>query len=374
MLSTNMSYRLITRDIDTSLAKVANQAAVKRESDYFRANIGKVKSPEEFVKNTRLFNYAMKAFGLGDMAYAKGFMLKALKEGVSDPKSFANKLTDKRYAEFVKVFNFAAGGESVTSYNIARDSTVKGFTDRVTAFGLMEESPEAKAATAYFRDNIGTVKSIDDLLGDPYLITYAMQAYSIEGLGLDRAALTKLLEGGVSDPASPANKHPDENVAKFVAAFDFAALGEKTTTYVRAVDDTVSGYLRQTLEEDAGNQNEGVRLALYFQRKASTIKSFYSVLSDPALAKVVRTALGFPEAMAQADVDRQVAAMEKRMDIEDFQDPAKLAKFLTRFSTMWDVSDAGASSTSPALSILSAWTGFGVSPDTLMAISMLKNR
>ena len=375
MLSTSMSYRLIARDIDTSLARVANQAAVKRESDYFRANIGKIKSPEEFVKNTRLFNYAMKASGLADMAYAKAFMLKAMKEGVDDPESFANKLTDKRYAEFVKTFNFAALGEEATSYNVARDSTVKSFTDRVTAYGLIEESAEAKAETAYFKANIGSIQSIDELLGNSRLLTYAMQAFSIEGLGLDHAALTKLLEGGVADPDSPANAHDDENVAKFVAAFDFAAMGESTTTHVTAVDDTIAGYLRQTLEENAGDQNEGVRLALYFQRKASTIKSFYSVLSDPALAQVVRTALGFPDSMAQADIDRQVAAMEKRIDIEDFQDPEKLAKFLSRFSAMWDVSEAGATTvTSPALTILSASTGVGISSDTLMAIATLKNR
>ncbi len=375
MLSTSMSYRLISRDIDTSLARVADQAAVKRESEYFRTKIGEVKTPEEFVKNTRLFNYAMKAFGLADMAYAKAFMLKAMKEGVDDPESFANKLSDKRYAEFVKVFDFAALGEKATSYNVARDSTVESFTARVTANGQIEESAEAKAATAYFKGNVGGIESIDELLGNSRLLTYAMQAFSIEGLGLDHATLTKLLEGGVADPDSPANSHSDKKVAKFVAAFDFAALGESTTTYVAAVDDTVAGYLRQTLEENAGNQNEGVRLALYFQRKASTIKSFYSILSDPALAQVVRTALGFPDSMAQADIDRQAAAMEKRLDIEDFQDPEKLARFLSRFSAMWDVSEAGAATvTSPALTILSASSGVGISSDTLMAIATLKNR
>ena len=62
----------------------------------------------------------MKAHGLEDMTYAKAFMVKALKEGVSDPDSFANKLTDKRYAEFVAAFNFAENGELATTYNRAQ--------------------------------------------------------------------------------------------------------------------------------------------------------------------------------------------------------------------------------------------------------------
>src|SRR5690606_13076663 len=125
-----------------------------------------------------------------------------------------------------------------------------------------------KQETAYFRANIGDVESIDDLLGDPRLLDYAMRAFRIEGLELGRAELARLLEGGVTDPESPANRHKDENVAKFVAAFDFATLGERTTRHVTALGDTISGYMRQTLEQDAGNTNEGVRLALYFERKA----------------------------------------------------------------------------------------------------------
>jgi hypothetical protein len=368
-----MSYRLITRDIDRSLARVADQPAVKRESDYFRANIGKVKSVDDFLADTRLFNYAMKAFGLSDMAYAKGFMKKVLTEGVTDPNSFANKLTDKRYAEFAKVFDFVAHGEETTTWNPARDRTMNNYIARATGGGALPQTETAKQETAYFLETIGSVESIDDLLNDPRLLDYALRAYRIEGLELSRTELARLLEDGTADPDSRANRHSDENVAKFVSAFDFARLGERTTSHVAAVDDTVSSYMRQSLEQDAGSSNEGVRLALYFERKAPEIASFYSILADPALAAVVRTALGLPESMAQADLDRQVAAMEKRLDIEDLQDPEKLGKFLTRFSAMWDVANNSATS-SPAAILLSPSPGFGISADTLMAISTLKNR
>ena len=107
MVNTYTSYKLITRDIDRSIDQVEKQPLVDRETKYYLDNISKVKSIEEFVKNDRLFRYAMKAHGLEDMTYAKAFMIKALKEGISNPDSFANKLTDKRYAEFVTSYNFA---------------------------------------------------------------------------------------------------------------------------------------------------------------------------------------------------------------------------------------------------------------------------
>ena len=52
------------------------------ETAYYLKHIGDVKSIDDFIKDTRLFNYAMKAFGLEDMAYAKAFMRKVLVEGV----------------------------------------------------------------------------------------------------------------------------------------------------------------------------------------------------------------------------------------------------------------------------------------------------
>lgn len=370
MLSTSMSYRLIARDIDRSLDRVGSQAAVKRETAHFEANIGKVTSIEEFLGNTRLFNYAMKAFGLSDMAYAKGFMKKVLTEGVADPNSFANKLTDKRYAEFARVFDFAARGAQTTTYNAARDGTIDSYIEVATFGGAIEQSEAVKQATAYFGENIVKVESIDDLLDDPRLVNYALRAFGIDDLEWTRAELARILEGGVSNPDSPANRHENENVARFAAAFDFPAFGEKTTTHVELRDATVAGYMRQTLEENAGADNEGVRLALYFQRKAPDIRSFYQILGDPALAAVVRTALGFPEAFAQADIDRQVSAMDKRLDIEDFTDPKKLDKFLSRFLAMWDVNNTAPAS--PALTLLSGGVSFGISGDTLMAIATLK--
>src|SRR5690606_33023159 len=115
--------------------------------------------------------------------------------------SFANKLTDKRYAEFVKAFNFAEHGEKATSYNVARDTTIDGYTARATVDGLIEESEAAKVETAYFRENIGKVESIDDLRGDERLLAYARRAYRIEGLGLSRRQLDAILSGGVSEPS-----------------------------------------------------------------------------------------------------------------------------------------------------------------------------
>jgi hypothetical protein len=63
----------------------------------------------------------------------------------------------------------------------------------------------------------------------------------------------------------------------------------------RPAKTTVEKYTRQKLEQDAGTSDDNVRLALYFERKAPTIKTAFQILADAALLKVVQTALGIPK-------------------------------------------------------------------------------
>ena len=69
----------VSANLSRTQAATAADPTVKRETAYYLANIGKVKTVGDFVNNYRLFSYAMKAFGLGDMTYAKGLMTKVLK-------------------------------------------------------------------------------------------------------------------------------------------------------------------------------------------------------------------------------------------------------------------------------------------------------
>jgi hypothetical protein len=257
VVSTFTNYTLITRDIERSLDRVEQQPFVQRETEYYLENIGKVKSIEEFVDDRRLFSYAMKAFGLEDMTYAKAFMVKALEGGVSADDSFANSLADRRYAEFVETFNFERFGETATVFS-------------------------------------------------------------------------------------------------------------------RAQQGTVDRYLRQTLEEDAGATNEGVRLALYFERKAPEITNMYEILADTALSKVIRTTLGLPDSFATLDIDKQVAFFESKFSIEDLSDPEELSKMMTRFTSLWDIQNQTGSSVANVGVLFSQPTTFGISTDILLTMQQLK--
>jgi hypothetical protein len=371
-IGTYAGYQMIARDMDKSLQRVKNEPQVDRETQYYLANIGKVKTVDDLINNTRLFNYAMKAYGLEDMDYAKAFMKKVLTSDLSDKNSFANKLTDTRYQAIAKAFNFEADGDGTTTYVPAQ----KGVTDRyalaaVTA-GAMPDDPQLQQQTSDYLKAVVNVKSIDDFLNNDTVYTYAMKAFGLDPSASSKGFIKQILEGGVSDPNSLANKQPDKAYAALAQAFNFNELGADTTTYSQPQQGTVDKYVRQQLENEAGQDDTGVQLALYFQRSAPSINSYYDILADNALSQVVRTALGFPDTMGLMDVDQQVSILKSKIDITDFQDPGKLQAFIGRFAAMWDLNNRTTSTPSAANIILGGSTTFDISTDLMLAIQQMK--
>ncbi len=255
MTTTYTSYQQITQNIGKSIERVAQAPDVARETEYYLSNIGDIKSVDEFMADTRLYNYALKAHGLEDMAYAKAFIRKVLTEGVAKDDAFATQLTDSRYANLATSLNFEAQGAAATSFDKAQ-------------------------------------KGVVDL------------------------------------------------------------------------------YMRETLEQEAGNDNTGVRLALYFERNASKITSAMDILADEALAQVVRTTLQLPTEFAASNIDKQAEFLERVLDIEDFQDAEKTGKFLERFTAMWEMENP--SENYDPLAVFGSSSGFGISPDLLISINSLK--
>lgn len=233
--------------------------------------------------------------------------------------------------------------------------------------------PQVERETKYYLDNIGKVKSLDDFLSNDRLYKYAMKASGLNDMAYAKAFMRKVLEGGIDDPKSFANSLADKRYQKFAETFNFARYNSATTSFERTQQGTVDNYVRQTLEEDAGAQNEGARLALYFERVAPNVGSTMGLLADKALLQVVHTAFQIPELTALMDIDKQVEMIEKRLDFEDLKDPEKLKSLLQRFTSLWELKNSsGAGAPASAASVMLGQANIGISGDILSAIQSLK--
>ncbi|MBB4234700.1 hypothetical protein GGD57_001256 [Rhizobium esperanzae] len=173
MVSTYVSYLAVARNLNTSLSNVASQATVSRDSAYYKENIDKVTTVDEFMGDYKLYSYAMKAYGLDDMTYAKAFMKKVLESDLSDSSSFANSLSDSRYAEFAAAFKFS--GETKTAQSdVQRDNLLDAYE---TSFDT--EAENIADETDYFEENISSITSVDDFLSSSRLKNYALTAFGL---------------------------------------------------------------------------------------------------------------------------------------------------------------------------------------------------
>jgi len=211
--------------------------------------------------------------------------------------------------------------------------------------------PTVERQSEYYLENIRNIKSIDEFLADDRIFGYAMTAMGLEDMTYAKAFMRKVLEEGTDDRTAFANQLADTKYKAFAETFNFKRYGETTTSFSRTQEAIVDKFHRQTLEVREGEQNQGVRLALYFERRAPDITNAYDVLADPALAEAVYTALGLPQEFAMSDIDKQAAYLEERLDFEKFGDADYLSKFLNRFSALYDLSNGPAGATSPTLSL-----------------------
>ncbi len=243
--------------------------------------------------------------------------------------------------------------------------------DMPRALERTAQSPMAARDIAYFRENIGNIKTIDDFMKDDRIYRFALKAHGLEDMAYAKAFIRKALEGGIDDRNSFASRLSDKRYGELVTSFNFERYGEDTTSFNRATNGTVDRFVRQSLEEQEGAKNEGVRLALYFERKIPTITSAFQLLGDPALLKVVQTALGMPPEMSGANIDRQAANIEKRIDIKSLKDPEQLKKFMLRFTALWELNSPSFAASAPSI-LMGGALPPGIGTDLLMSIQSIR--
>ena len=245
--------------------------------------------------------------------------------------------------------------------------------DLQRSLGTVAAEPQVARATQYYEEKIADVKSIDDFFADDRLYSYAMKAFGLSEMTFAKAFMRKVLSEGIDSQTSFANSLSDPRYREIAAAFNFARYDSTTTAFERTRSGTVDRYHRQTLEENAGRENEGVRLALYFERKAKGLGSALDILADRALLRVVQVALGIPAVSSSAGIDRQARAIDSRLDLNDLKDPQKLDSFLNRFTSLWEIENPAAPPTVPSI-LLSRPIGLGIGSELLASIQNIKFR
>ncbi|ACB96378.1 DUF1217 domain-containing protein [Beijerinckia indica] len=221
MLTTALYYNMTVRDYTKTLATTASEPSVSRESKYYLDNISKVTTIDGFLNNNRLFTYAMKAFGLGDMVYAKGMVRQILQQGTSDPRALANTLNDSRYKALAQTFDFANLGANATSTTTAGQNVVDKYVEMQLEDNVGKNSPGAEMAL-YLKRVAPTITSAYSILADKTLLQIVQTTFnlpsSMSALDIDVQAKMINSKMKISDLQDPTKLQTFTN--RFIAMYD----------------------------------------------------------------------------------------------------------------------------------------------------------
>lgn len=171
--STNIgAYKMVKSRLGEFRELFANQPEVKREIEYFKANIGSIETPKDLVEDYRLNQFVTTAFKMEDRAFAKAFLRKAIEEGTDDKEDLANRLVDPKVKEFANAFDYPSKGMS----NLKDAEWVSEITERYLTQRFENDvgsSNEPVQSALYFERKAPTVTNWYQVLGDTELFEVA---------------------------------------------------------------------------------------------------------------------------------------------------------------------------------------------------------
>ncbi len=182
-----------------------------------------------------------------------------------------------------------------------------------TQRGAFAKDPSLKRDIEYFAENIQSATSAEKLVEDRRLLRVALGAFGLDDDLEKQALVKKVLEEGVLDPESFANRLVDQKYRDLATAFGYGDLGARVSD-PKLSQKILAAYEARQFEAAVGETSDSLRLALNFRReigevseRASSENAFWLVvLGRPPLSKVFRTAMGIPDSVTSLDLDKQV--------------------------------------------------------------------
>lgn len=354
--------------------------ADERAVTLYKTAMGRVKTVDEFLASTDAYQFSLKAVGLDPNEVSSFTVKQVLQSDLSDPNSYVNQLKDDRYLTLAKAFNFGKDGNPTAPLTAQSSATITTVGSRytvaqtrfLTGTELTDAKAKAKEELTYYTKQITGIESASQFLGDSRLVNVVLKAYGLDPKTATPDFLKQLFASDLSDPKSFANQQKNTAWAEMVGAFNFDAKGNLSRQVNSGIQsrgkiiETENNFERLTLEEEQGNENNGVRLALYFDRKAKDITSPFDILGDTALLEFFRVTFQMPESFGSMNVDKQAALVKSKLDLASLQDPEKVKKLVSRFTALYDLQNTSASAS--ALSLLTSSGSASISADLLSSL------
>lgn len=417
-------WRFLQRTYDSQLENFSNSAQITRNTEYFVENISKVQNAQDLTSDRRLLEVALGAFGIQDDIDNRFFIQKILEEGTTADDSLANRFSDNRYKEFSAAFGLGPGetremGRSGFAENIVARFQANSFevsagqqddSMRIALYAQRvlsdlasppQKSAERLAAEAissavsdfassisdeaeYFEQNVGLIETADDLLDDPRLLKFTLEAFGLQAdyeaiiafepdadtlVSPERTKIKQVLEEGSISNVALANELENPAYAELSRAFGFGIAEDFQARKTNFPTLIVDRYIQQNFERPENVTydlpvtvvNGKFELEPFRSQDVSNDAKWFTIMGEPPLRSLFETALNLPSEFGQIDIEQQLVVFKERAQsifgsdqINQFSDPDKLEELVTQYVVRAQLAsfNSGATSASIALTLL----------------------
>lgn len=229
-----------------------------------------------------------------------------------------------------------------------------------------DKSPLLEREVEYFKENIASIGSAEELVADRTLLKVALGAFGLDDDLFKKAFIQQILEGGSEDTNSLANRFVDPTYSDFSQAFGFGDLLGARTWEIDFGERITSAYRERQFEVAIGESNDDMRLALNFRREIAEIASsgqteetmWFQVLGNAPMRQVAEKVFNLPSAFAGIDLDQQVETMMEQSSAlfgdsspAVFADPEVVDEAISRFLVRSQL-DTGPTANTPGFGAL----------------------
>lgn len=179
-----------------------------------------------------------------------------------------------------------------------------------------------KREETYFSENIGQIKTAEQLVNDPRLLRIALTAFGLEGDMQNKFLVRKVLEDGTLDSDALSNRFSDKRYFELSKAFGFGKLEISRNQLSEFSEEILESYKVKSFEVAVGSADETLRLAMSMESAVSKVikntttdtSSWLAVLGNPPLKAVFEAALRVPSGGGQVNLDDQIDFLSSQLE------------------------------------------------------------
>ena len=252
-----------------------------------------------------------------------------------------------------------------------------------------EQSPSLERTVDYFKENIGTISSAEELVKDRRLLTVALGAFGLSDEINKGGLIRKILEDGTENDDALANRFNDSRFQLLAETFSFGnSDGPPDFSTSEFQDNIVSRFKTREFEVALGESDNDMRLAMNFRREILEFSNpdlddrvaWLRLMAQSPLRELMSTALNLPSSVSQLDVDRQQEIFAEKTEsifgnasLNIFEDPTQVENLIRRFFLSRQVQN-GPSEITPgftALTLLQSNNGLGSASSAGLLLSQV---